>query len=211
MKLKYYMRGLGIGIIVTTVVLSIANKKVKLSDAEIITQARELGMVMKEEANDDNLKQVLEKSLDKDDDIIDTQDDRSDDNHEDEMIVEKDSQNWTEEVATEDTKDNELTAEDTAGDETRDNADSVIAGEETLEEGEDTLEQVTTEGTITFTIIRGMSSRQVSELLKEKGLIEDALDFDNYIKGKGKATVIRIGTYTLPKGADYSMILNAIT
>ena len=35
MKLKYYMRGLGIGILITTVVLSLGSKKEKLSDNEI--------------------------------------------------------------------------------------------------------------------------------------------------------------------------------
>ena len=48
MKLKYYLRGLGIGIIVTTLVLMVAfsGKKEKLSDQEIMQRAEQLGMVM---------------------------------------------------------------------------------------------------------------------------------------------------------------------
>lgn len=47
MNLKYYLRGLGIGIIVTAVIMGIAAGKNKesLSDAEIKERAKELGMV----------------------------------------------------------------------------------------------------------------------------------------------------------------------
>lgn len=47
MKLRYYMRGLGIGIIVTAVLMgiSLGGTKEKLSDEEIRERARQLGMV----------------------------------------------------------------------------------------------------------------------------------------------------------------------
>ena len=52
MKLKYYLRGLGIGIIVTTLILMIAFSQYKndISDAEIIKRAEALGMVMKDDS-----------------------------------------------------------------------------------------------------------------------------------------------------------------
>lgn len=51
MKLKYYLRGLGIGIMITTIILMIgfARNKNTLSDDEIIARAKQLGMVMPEE------------------------------------------------------------------------------------------------------------------------------------------------------------------
>ncbi len=46
MKLKYYLRGLGIGIIVTTLILTISfNTKRKMTDEEVINRAKQLGMV----------------------------------------------------------------------------------------------------------------------------------------------------------------------
>ena len=54
MKLKYYLRGLGVGIICTAIIMGIAlsgNKKETLTDAEIIERARLLGMVMEEESD----------------------------------------------------------------------------------------------------------------------------------------------------------------
>ena len=55
MKLKYYLRGLGIGVICTAIIMGIAlsgNKKETLSDIEIIERARLLGMVMPEESQE---------------------------------------------------------------------------------------------------------------------------------------------------------------
>ena len=51
MKLKYYLRGLGIGIIVTTIVLAVSFSKNEktMSDDEVIERAMQLGMIMPEE------------------------------------------------------------------------------------------------------------------------------------------------------------------
>ena len=50
MKLKYYLRGLGIGVLVTTIILTIAHhNQRKMSDADVIERAKELGMVMEED------------------------------------------------------------------------------------------------------------------------------------------------------------------
>lgn len=51
MKLKYYLRGMGIGIIVTTIILAISFSRieVEISDEEIMARAAILGMVMQKE------------------------------------------------------------------------------------------------------------------------------------------------------------------
>ena len=55
MKLKYYLRGLGIGIIVTTLILmvSFSGRDTDMSDDEVIARARQLGMVMPDEQETD--------------------------------------------------------------------------------------------------------------------------------------------------------------
>ena len=47
MKLKYYLRGMGIGIILTAIVMGFAlgGRKKAISDAEVIQRAKALGMV----------------------------------------------------------------------------------------------------------------------------------------------------------------------
>ena len=68
MKLKYYLRGLGIGIVVTAIIMSITNKPQELTDAQIKMRALELGMVeesvladlqAKEDANVETVEDVL--------------------------------------------------------------------------------------------------------------------------------------------------------
>ena len=52
MKLKYYLRGLGIGIIVTAIIMSLVRQPEKLTDAQIKLRALELGMVEKSVLSD---------------------------------------------------------------------------------------------------------------------------------------------------------------
>ena len=59
MKLKYYLRGLGIGIIVSTIILTVSfcgrDTAPELTDAEIIARAMELGMVLPEESTEEGM------------------------------------------------------------------------------------------------------------------------------------------------------------
>lgn len=51
MNQKYYLRGLGVGIVITAIVMGIAvsNKKPSLTDEEIMIKAKALGMIENEE------------------------------------------------------------------------------------------------------------------------------------------------------------------
>lgn len=59
MKLKYFMRGLGLGVLLSALIISFANTKEDLTDQEIMKRAAKLGMVNGEE-NDQALEQILE-------------------------------------------------------------------------------------------------------------------------------------------------------
>lgn len=240
MKLKYYMRGLGIGILITTVVLSLGSKKEKLSDNEIMAKARELGMVMRDENSEDNLEEVIGKSKansSKESEADNNKTDKSaniepeNEDNSNAVINPEDDVNNDEAVNPEVDDNNDLATNPVVDEnndvavnpEEEDNNDVVVNPEEddnndvivNPEEDNNSDEVVNSEeevnsGDITFTIIRGMSSRQVSELLEQKGLIDDPVDFDNFVKQKGKASVIRVGTYTLSADASYDEILKAI-
>lgn len=45
MKLKYYLRGLGIGIFVSVLIVGLTSGRQKMTDEEVIARAKELGMV----------------------------------------------------------------------------------------------------------------------------------------------------------------------
>lgn len=247
MKLKYYMRGLGIGILITTIVLSFNTKTQKLSDKEILAKARELGMIMKEET-DDNLEEVLGKSLDKeipehivDDNDQDTQDtsenEKDTSNQEQEQEgnvidvqdpVEGNDIDINEQVEgnvidiQDSVEGNDIDIDEPVEGDVIDTQDPIEEGndidtQDPVEEGNDIdIQEPLVEDNdmdvyeVTFEIVRGMSSYQVSELLFEKGLIGEVDEFNDYIKQKGKAGVIRIGSYSLSKDASYQEILEAI-
>lgn len=250
MKLKYYIRGLGIGILITTIVLSVGGKKEKLTDKEIIARARELGMVMNED-KDDDLQKVLGKSSDKDASGQDKSDNKGADSEV--RSNESDRENASEQENEASGPDNntntdinkditDAPSDDKAADSDMDSTEAT--GNDNITEADGGSTDTDTDSTgvssddnaaeadtdnadvpsdnnneadgdeptqVEFTIVRGMSSRQVSELLAQKGLVENSVDFDDYIKRQGKASVIKVGTYTLPKDADYKTILKAIT
>jgi len=195
MKLKYYMRGLGLGIILTTLILTISgNTQEKLSDKEIKVRAAALGMV--EEDNSD-----LHKILD------------------------GNKPSGTDQATGAPGASPSLEPTQTAA------AEPTIlpTKEPTPKPSVTPIPTLTPTPTpvptpipvvnnnqdadkkISFTIKRGMSSGQVATLLVQKGLIEDADDFNKYIIKKDKESTIRVGTYSLPQTATYDDIVKIIT
>ena len=194
MKLKYYMRGLGIGIVLTTLILTIANPKEKLTDREIIERAKILGMQEAGEVEDKSLSEVLgggKPTV---------------------MPSESPAQPSVTPILTptkapkptatpKPTKEPEVTPEPTLTPEPGQPKDDGTDKNDGVNQGE----------LIAFTIEKGMSSGKVAALLEAKGLIKDADDFNQYIVKEGKASVIRIGTYTLPIGISYDEIITKLT
>ncbi len=183
MKLKYYMRGLGIGIILTTLILTINNPKEKLTDDEIKARAEGLGMVMKEEDNG-----ALDKVL--------------------AGIKPTTSPTPTGTAAPAGT----VTPEVTPIPEETETPEATAAPTQAPEDGNVNIEVTSgLDDKVTLTVKEGMSAREVSILLETYGIVEDATDFNEYVVELGKAEVVRVGTYTLTKGADYDEIVNTLT
>ncbi|MDF2485638.1 MAG: hypothetical protein K0R46_1806 [Herbinix sp.] len=188
MKLRYYMRGLGIGIILTTLILTIANPKERLTDLQIMERAKALGMVDAEDAKEESLREALEN-------IKPTA-----------MPTENPSEptlapSLTPTITPEPTSAPTLTPEPTPAPTPIIPEDGNTGGIDGENAGE----------LVTFQVVAGMSSGKVAALLVDKGLVKDAEDFNKYIVKVGKASIIRVGTYTLPKGASYEEIMIMIT
>jgi hypothetical protein len=204
MKVKYYMRGLGIGIILTTFILTMNGNKEKLSDEEIKRLAIGLGMVMQDKQN---VKDVL-----------------------DDMNQAKPSSDPVVTPEPTDATAPDSDAEVTVTPEPTDNPEITEAPEPTptpdiTEAPEPTNKPDQSDGTtdntedednvqpdkITFSIVGGMSSGKVATHLQEIGLVDDAEKFNKYIVKVGKADVINVGTFTVTKGATYEEIIKVIT
>ncbi len=77
-----------------------------------------------------------------------------------------------------------------------------------LPEGEEGF--VAGEDTVDITIVRGDSSVSVSRRLFEAGLIESAVEFDQYLCKNGYDKRISVGNYEIPYGLDFEEIAKTI-
>ncbi len=182
MKLRYYMRGLGIGILVTTILMTVTlnGKTEKLSDAEIIERAEALGMEQKYE-NTVLADTVSENEVEEEEIVTDTE----------EEIPE------------------ELPAED-AEEAVPDEDELVSEPENETEEGTQVSEPESTE-TVQITVQGGDGSQTVARKLAEAGLVDDAAAYDKYLCANGYDKRICTGTHTIPLGASEEEIAKIIT
>lgn len=164
MKLKYFVRGLGVGIVLTAIVFTIAFHNLdmyKLTDEEITIKAKELGLVEKEDESID---------IDK--------------------LLEKERETSSKDV------------------EIKPNEQSQTKPEEVSKEEPEESEEISH---IEIEIKSGMTSEDVSNLLKENGLIKESEDFNKHMVENGYSTLLRIGKYDIPIDATYTEIEKVLT
>lgn len=196
MKLKYYLRGLGIGILVTTVILSLAGVGRKnMTDEEVVKRAKELGMV------ESTLLSDLPDQT-KTDEVRPT---------EPEISLQPETSEPEELASTPETPE---APEETpvAPEETPEaSKETPEAPEETPVSPEDGNPDIPAGETVTLVIGRGESSTTVSKNLKKAGIVEDAAAFDRFLCNNGYDKKIITGTYEIPYGASEEEIAKIIT
>ncbi len=202
MKLKYYLRGLGIGILVTTVILSLAGVGRKnMTDEEVVKRAKELEMV------ESTLLSDLPDQT-KTDEVRPTEPEISLQPE----ISEPEAGPEPEESAS--TPETPEAPEETpvAPEETPEAPkETPVAPEETPVSPEDGNPDIPAGETVTLVIGRGESSTTVSKNLKKAGIVEDAAAFDRFLCNNGYDKKIITGTYEIPYGASEEEIAKIIT
>ncbi len=221
MNLKYYLRGLGIGIVVTALIMSIAagGKKETLSDEEIRERARALGMtesgtLLEADLTGEEASKENEDASPIDGALSDTEaDDKA---AEAEKSPEQDESSEPEEGAL-DAADDASGQDEAAKPETEDiqeqnnfeeqNAVLDVPDEDSAplesENGDDTASE--TEG-VTIQVRQGDGSYNICKKLEEAGLISSATEFDTFLCERGYDKTIRVGTFQIPKDADPEQI-----
>ena len=180
MKLKYYLRGLGIGIMVTTVIMSFIRQPEELTDTQIKARARELGMVegnvladlKKEEevsfeknAGEGQIAQEKNEKTENDDNVIQPNEEMSDESNSEAMKNDKD-----------------------ASDEINSN----------IKEIDEVVENY-----IIISIDGGNGSETVSRKLYNAGLVDSAVEYNQFLIANDYATRLRPGNHEIPIGATY--------
>ena len=206
MKLRYQMRGLGIGIIVTALLMGVVKgEKVPLSDAEIKVRAMELGMV---ESDSLRLSDIPNMSAPAEG----QQEPGGEDGiPEGDIAVpegEEDGLDNAESGEGEEVSEPEGSQGEDVGDE-----QSADGGETDSASGandEQAGRPAAEEGLVTVVIEEGVTSYSVCQLLEELGLIEDADSLDFYICSNNYSRSIQEGTYEISKGTDEEEIVRII-
>ena len=223
MKRKYYLRGLGIGILVTAFILGItANKSKAMTDEEVMARAKELGMV--ENTVLSNIGSNHSDTEPTDPQSSEPQPEGDSDQAEPKTQPEGDPDQAEPKTQPEDASDQtmpEPQPEDAPGqtmpepqpEEDPDQTISEPQPEETDQTDDDSAQTTPeTDGqTITLTIRRGESSSSVSRMLAEAGLVENASAYDRYLCSNGYDKRIRTGTYEIPIGATEEEIARIIS
>lgn len=211
MKLKYYLRGLGIGIIVTTIILAISfsTRDVEMSDEEVIARARQLGMVMQEETEQNQTEETQADDGEHNMTTVPETEQMSVDSTEIsaeqllEQVTEPDTEPATEEKPVADTE--PATEEKPVADtepvtEEKPVADTEPATEEKTVADTAASTGVKKEGTYRLLIKKGDVCRVVCEELAAAGIISDAEAFRKYLFEIGYASMMGVGEYDIPYG-----------
>ena len=213
MKLKYYLRGLGIGMAVTALILGISfsgrqgQEAQTLTDEQIRERASELGMVDSSELTLAALQNSAQPQTTM------------------EPEVTEESETMTEPEATaepETTTEPEATAEPemTTKPEVTAEPEMTTKPETTAEPEMTTKPEATEEPELitapeqsqtTITIKKGSDSGSVSRVLYEAGLVENAKAFDNYLCNNGYSRSINPGIYEIAPGTSEEEIAKIIT
>ena len=201
MKLKYYLRGLGIGMAVTALILGISfsgrqgQEAQTLTDEQIRERASELGMVDSSELTLAALQNSAQPQTTMEPEVTE----------ESETMTEREAtaepETTTEPKATaepEMTTKPEVTAEP-----------EMTTKPETTAEPE--LITAPEQSQTTITIKKGSDSGSVSRVLYEAGLVENAKAFDNYLCNNGYSRSINPGIYEIAPGTSEEEIAKIIT
>ena len=201
MKLKYYLRGLGIGMAVTALILGISfsgrqgQEAQTLTDEQIRERASELGMVDSSELTLAALQNSAQPQTTM------------------EPEVTEESETMTEPEAT---AEPETATEPKAPAEPEMTTKPEVTAEPemtTKPEATEELELTTApeQSQTTITIKKGSDSGSVSRMLYEAGLVENAKAFDNYLCNNGYSRSINPGIYEIAPGTSEEEIAKIIT
>jgi hypothetical protein len=205
MKLKYYLRGIGVGILFTTLILTVANQspsKNTLTDEEIIIRAKELGMVEKTDALTGLLTTPTPTATAE----------QEDSSNQDSVKEPVSNENTANNSDTDEKSEEDQEAEDNLDEDTVTPSITVEITPAPTQEASPDAEQedVFSVQKVRFEIKNGMTSEGVAKLLMEKGVIEDAEGFNQYLKQNNYTRDIRVGDYEIEMLSSYKDIADKI-
>lgn len=232
MEKKYYLRGLGLGIVVTAIIMGIAlphgTKTREMTDDEVIARAKELGMTedtrllepTEEEPEETDAADAQEAPVKKDIAVKAEAEAQKKDTAAADISVQIDTADGTEQKPTVDTPapvQTTTSAMSSKAEPKRDTNemtkqdDDANAESAESEEEEEEEERNTKSITKSITIASGDGSYTVAKKLEEAGVVSSASAYDTYLCGHGYDKRLRPGTFQIPAGATDEQIAKIVT
>ncbi|WP_443594302.1 hypothetical protein [Agathobacter sp.] len=186
MRLKYYLRGLGLGIIFAVIIMMIGfhGNKQSMSDTEIIEKAKTLGMVEAKKSSgtvaDEYNSEKTDSSATNSDDSSQKSEAKPGSEMQEGQTQQKDTQQ-----------------------------EAVVPAADA--QPETVAPQDTTATTYTITVTSQDTCRTIAEKLKALGLVDDAEQFRIYMGQKGVDHFIADGDHSISQGASYDDIISILT
>ena len=207
MNLKYYLRGLGVGIVVTSLILGIGlgSRKETLSNEEIKERARTLGMVEESITVAEAAAQKEEEAQEKV-----TADPVPEEHAEGdaETIVSAEPEVSSEpavsvSAAPETSEEPKVSAasEPAASAAPEAGATPEAGVKPVADEAEEDSGTAPAKEIVDITINPGEGSYVISQKLEQSGLIDDATEYDAYLCDNGYHTKLRAGVHKIPMGS----------
>lgn len=222
MNLKYYLRGLGVGIVVTSLILGIGlgSRKETLSNEEIKERARALGMVEEPVTVAEAAAQQEEEAQEAEATVTTVPEENAEGDAETivsaetEVSSEPAVSTGTSPEASEEPKVS-AASEPEASEEPNASAASEPAASTAPEAGaapeagvkpvaneaEEDSGTAPTKEIVDITINPGEGSYTISSKLEQSGLIDDASEYDAYLCDNGYHTKLRAGVHKIPMGS----------
>lgn len=210
MRLKYYLRGLGIGIVVTAVIMGVSadRQRPAMTEEQIIARAKELGMVEQEgilaeivgeSAATDNQKEAPKAETPK-----------AETPKQEEVKAET---TQTAEPKTEAPKEEAAKTEAPKEEAAKTEAPKEEAAKTETPEPEETSkpEKVQKTSSVVVSIYPGEGSYTVSRKLAALGLVESADIYDKFLCQNGYDKKLCTGNYTITEGATADEIARILT
>lgn len=205
MKLKYYLRGLGIGIVVTALLMGYSNKN---HAAEQTVQEQ-----TQESAGDLLADRIGEEISTESEEVSESE--MAENTFTEEVTSEPESETQTTMVQTEEASDTESETVQTV-------VTEVTSAESESQESEESSETESAEqtasaqpvnitGAVEITIARGDDSGTVARKLQNAGLVESASEYDAYLMQHGYDKKIRVGSVTIPADSTWQEIAEYIS
>lgn len=222
MERKYYLRGLGLGIAVTAVIMGIVSPGNKtMTNDEIIARAKELGMVEntvladagRDEADDENASGGNTVGRDITDLLPQDKAENSQDEQAEQSEVQDDVTVTGDGENREDDDDTEEPDIQTESDNDAGKADTVpvTADDEEIGEIKEPDEIVTASTVRVITINSGDSSYTVAKKLADVGVVASAGNFDTFLCENGYDKRLRTGSFSIPADASDEQIARIVT